>query len=79
MLLSSHRAELQQLSIRLQQRLSDGRESEVREAIRFLAEPPAEGSGHSGDILGRMHELGQALDQSERDGRKLALEPATNL
>jgi hypothetical protein len=78
-LLSSHRAELQQLSVRLQQRLNDGRETEVRDAIRFLAEPPAEGSGHSGDILGRLSELRLAFERAESDGQKLALEPATTL
>jgi hypothetical protein len=75
-LVSSHRASLQQVSVRLQARLVDGRETEVREAIKFLAEPPSEGSGHSGDILGRLNELQSALEQADNEGRQLALEPA---
>jgi hypothetical protein len=75
LLVSSHRASLQQVSARLQARLENGRDSEVRKAIRFLAEPPAEGSGHSGDVLGRLNELQQALERADNDGVQLAIEP----
>lgn len=75
LLVSSHRMSLQQVSARLQSRLDDGRNNEVREAIRFLSEPPAEGSGHSSDILGRLTELQQALELADNEGRQLALKP----
>ncbi|MEY3174729.1 MAG: hypothetical protein RLZZ436_2643 [Planctomycetota bacterium] len=74
-LVSAQRSTLQQLTSRLHQRISDGRDEEVHRAIRFLAEPPAEGSGHSGDILGRLEELHRALDQADASGTALALEP----
>jgi hypothetical protein len=78
-LVSAQRSTLQQLTTRLHQRLSDGRDDEVHAAIRFLAEPPAEGSGHSGDILGRLEELHRALDQADASGQKLALQPKEQL
>lgn len=78
-LVSAQRSTLQQLTARLNQRLSDGRDDEVRAAIRFLAEQPAEGSGHSGDILGRLQELHRALDQADASGHALALQPKEQL
>jgi len=78
-LVSAQRGTLQQLTARLHQRINDGRDDEVRAAIRFLAEQPAEGSGYSGDILGRLQELHRALDQADASGHALALQPKEQL
>jgi hypothetical protein len=52
--------------------LKDGREKDVHAAIRFLAEPPAEGSG---DILQRVSTVQTALQQAAETGTELALDP----
>ncbi len=78
-LVSSHRAAIQQLARQLDQRLKDGRESEVHAAIRFLAEPPQEGTDASGDVLQRVSQLQTAMESDTASGRALAMEPDGNL
>ena len=72
MLLSQQRDALQELVLQLHERLKDGREKDVHAAIRFLADPPAEGSG---DILQRVSTVKSALQQAAETGTELALDP----
>jgi hypothetical protein len=72
MLLSNQRETLQELVVQLHERLKDGHEKDVHAAIRFLAEPPAEGSG---DILQRVSTVQTALQQAADSGTELALDP----
>lgn len=74
LLLSSHRAAIQQLAGQLHQRLKDGRESEVHAAIRFLAEPPQEATDPSGDVLERVSQLRTTMESNTASGRTLAME-----
>jgi hypothetical protein len=64
MLRSTHRQSVQQMAKLLKERLDEGRTSDVRDAIEHLASDPPEGSGFSPDILQRMTEVTQALDQT---------------
>lgn len=64
MLRSTHRQSIQQMAKLLKERLDEGRTSDVRDAIEHLASDPPEGSGFSPDILQRMTEVTQALDQT---------------
>ena len=73
-LMASHRAAIQQLAGQLHQRLKDGRESEVHSAIRFLAEPPQEGTNASGDVLQRVSQLRTAMESNSASGHALAME-----
>ena len=68
MLRSSHRQSVQQMAKLLKERLDEGRTSDVRDAIDHLASDPAEGSGSSPDILQRITEVTQALEQTRKSG-----------
>lgn len=76
MLLSDQRDTLQELVVQLHERLKDGHEKDVHAAIRFLAEPPSEGSG---DILQRVSTVQTALRQAADSGTRLALGAETGV
>ena len=61
-----HRDSVQRLTQQLHHRMNAGRIDDVKDALQHLAEDPGEWSTHSGDILTRMDEVTQALQQTAR-------------
>jgi hypothetical protein len=63
---TSHRASVERFSRLLHERASEGRLDDVRDAIHYLAEQPAECSSYSPDILTRVDEVTEALQKTSR-------------
>jgi len=70
---ADHRASVQQLTRLLNERASEGRMDDVRDAIQHLADQPDEWSTHSPDILTRVSEVTEALKKTSR--RQTAANP----
>ena len=61
-----HRASVQRVIHLLHARMNEGRIDDVKDALRHLAEVPAEWSTHSPDILTRLAEVTAALEKTAR-------------
>jgi hypothetical protein len=61
---TSHRQAVQEMAHLLNERIKEGRTEDVRDALDHLASEPSEDSGFSSDILQRIKEVTNALEQT---------------